>query len=481
MRRPPSPSSLFPVLRLRAAASSAGMPLAMADLDTLVAPASAAGVSALALIRIDGPAAHGLVAAALRRASPPPMRRASVGLWHGMDGAVVDQVVVTCHAAGASHTGNAAAEVTCHGNPLIVRRLVEDCLARGARMAEPGEFTRRAFVNGRMDLAQAEAVADLIHANSERALEAARRLLAGELGRAIAGWTDSALGALATLEAHIDFPEEDLPPEDPHGPRQQLIALARALQAAAATERHDAALRSGIRIAVVGAPNAGKSSLLNALAGESRALVSAEPGTTRDYLEARVTGLPLAVTAVDTAGLREGGGELERAGMERSLAQAETADFLLAVVDRSQPPPELPARLLARLKPGQAAIVENKSDLPPHPALAGWMSELPHFITCLKSPEGGAAARAAITRALEQADLAPAGEALIVSSRHADALRRAADALLRAGEHLESGSRETELAATEVRAAIDALGEVIGRVDNERMLDKLFASFCIGK
>jgi tRNA modification GTPase len=457
------------------------MRVAMADLDTLVAPASAAGVSALALIRVDGPLAHALVTAALHRSAPPAMRHASVGLWRGMDGAAIDQVVVTCHAAGASHTGNAAAEISCHGNPLIVRRIVEDCLARGARMAEPGEFTRRAFLNGRMDLAQAEAVADLIHASSERALEAARRQLAGELGRAIAGWTDEALGALATLEAHIDFPEEDLPPENPTGPRQRLIALAKALQAAAATERHDAALRSGIRLAVVGAPNAGKSSLLNALAGENRALVSTEPGTTRDYLEARVTGLPLAVTAVDTAGLRSGGGELERAGMERSLAQAESADFLLAVVDRSQPPPELPARLLARLVPGQAAVVENKSDLPPHPALARWLPELPRLTTCLTSAEGAQAARAAVAQTLEQADLAPTGDALIVSSRHADALRRAADSLNRAADHLRQGSRETELAATEVRGAIDALGEVIGRVDNERMLDKLFASFCIGK
>lgn len=454
---------------------------AMADLDTLVAPASAAGVSALALIRVDGPLAHHLITAALRRSAAPPMRHASVGLWYGLDGVMIDQVVVTCHAAGASHTGNAAAEITCHGNPLLVRRLVEDCLARGARMAEPGEFTRRAFVNGRMDLAQAEAVADLIHANSERALEAARRQLAGELGRAIAGWTDSALAVLATLEAHIDFPEEDLPPEDPAGPRQKLVALAKALQAAAATERHDAALRSGIRLAVVGAPNAGKSSLLNALAGEARALVSAEPGTTRDYLEARMTGLPLAVTAIDTAGLREGGGELERAGMERSLTQAASADFLLAVVDRSQPPPELPPRLVERLKPGRAAVVENKSDLPPHPALSGWLKELPHVVTCLQSADGAGLARAAITQLLEQADLAPSGEALIVSSRHADALRRAADALLRAGDHLKQGSRETELASAEVRAAIDALGEVVGRVDNERMLDKLFASFCIGK
>ena len=453
----------------------------MADLDTLVAPASAAGVSALALIRLDGPAAHAVVTQALRRATPPAMRRASVGLWHSTHGTCIDQVVVTCHAEGASHTGNVAAEITCHGNPLIVRRLVEDCLARGARLAEPGEFTRRAYLNGRIDLAQAEAVADLIHANSERALEAARRQLAGELGRATARWTDEALSVLATLEAHIDFPEEDLPPEDPAGPRQRLRALAESLRAMAATERHDASLRSGIRLAVVGAPNAGKSSLLNALAGEARALVSDEPGTTRDYLEARVTGLPLAVTAVDTAGLREGGDALERAGMERSLDQAEAADFLLAVVDRSQPPPALPEQLRKLLTPGRALVVENKSDLPAHPSLTGWMSMLPRLVTCLKEAKGAEAARRGVTEALERADLAPTGDALVVTARHAEALRRAAEGLDRAVGHLDHGTGATELASAEVRGAIDALGELVGRVDNERMLDKLFASFCIGK
>jgi tRNA modification GTPase len=167
--------------------------------------------------------------------------------------------------------------------------------------------------------------------------------------------------------------------------------------------------------------------------------------------------------------------------MERSLTQAESADFLLVVVDRSHPAPELPEKLVALLKEGHAAIVENKSDLPAHPALAQWLKNLPRLSTCLKSEDGASKARAGVAGLLEKADLVPTGESLVVSARHADSLRRAAKALEQAAHHLTLGSKETELASAEVRAGINALGEVIGRVDNERMLDKLFASFCIGK
>lgn len=453
----------------------------MADAETIVAPATPAGAAALGIVRLDGPQAHAWAAAALGRSSPPPARRATVGIWRGAGGEPIDQVVVTLWARGASATGNAGAEICCHGNPRILRALVDDCLARGARMAEPGEFTRRAFVNGRMDLTQAEAVADLIHADSERALEAARRQLGGELGRAVAGWTDRALATLAELEAHIDFPEEDLPPEAPDGPRRRLLALADELGAAAATARHARSLREGIRLAVTGAPNAGKSSLVNALCGAERALVSPEAGTTRDYLEAEVTGWPLRVTAIDTAGLRAEGGELERAGMARALDQAEKADFILCVVDRSQPPPALPERLLALLAAGRGAVIENKCDLPAHPALPSFLPTLPHHACQLLDEPGRSAARAAVAGLLEKADLAPAGERMMVGARHAEALRRAEGALRDAARHLEKGGAESELAATQVRSALDALGEIVGRVDNERMLDKLFASFCIGK
>lgn len=422
-----------------------------------------------------------MAAAALGRSSPPGARRATLGIWSDLTGRAVDQVVVTVLAAGASSTGNAGAEIACHGNPRLVRALVEDCVARGARLAEPGEFTRRAFLNGRIDLTQAEAVGDLIHADSERALEAARRQLAGELGHAVAGWTDRLLSALATLEAHIDFPEEDLPPEDPAGPRARLAALAGELDAAAATARQGRALREGVRLAVVGAPNAGKSSLLNALCGASRALVSPEAGTTRDWLEAEVTGLPLRVTAIDTAGLREGGGDIERAGMLRSLEQAAGADLLLCVVDGSAPPPSLPSGLVELLVPSRAAVVLSKSDLPQDTRAGEFLPALPRLRCCLLDPAGALAARRFVGELLESSDLGAADERLAVSTRHAEALSRASRSLRTSASHLEGGARATELAATEARAALDALGEIVGRVDNERMLDKLFASFCIGK
>lgn len=453
----------------------------MSPTETIVAPATPSGVSALALIRLDGPDAPAWTAAGLGRSNPTAPRRATVGIWRDRQGKILDQVVVTAWAAGASATGNAGAEICCHGNPLVVQAIVADLLARGGRMAEPGEFTRRAFLNGRLDLTQAEAVADLIHADSERSLEAARRQLGGELGRRVADWTDRALVALAELEAHIDFPEEDLPPEAPEGPRRRLLALAAELRDAAAGAARSATLRSGIRLAVVGAPNAGKSSLVNALCGAQRALVSPEAGTTRDYLEAEVAGLPVKVTAIDTAGLREGGGEIERAGMERSLDQAAGADFILCVLDRSARPPALPDRLLELLQPGRAAVVENKSDLPRHPEVGGFLPSLPRLSACLLPGTPGDPIRRAVAGLVEQADLVPTGDHLAVSARHAEALERGATALEAAGAHLAKGSKETELAATQLRTGLDALGEVVGRVDNERMLDKLFASFCIGK
>ena len=448
--------------------------------ETIVAAATPAGRSALAIVRVDGPLAATIATAALGRKSPPAEKKSTLGIWRDQAGAPIDQVVAVLWSAGRSFTGNDSLEITCHGNPLLVRRITEDCLARGGRLAEPGEFTRRSYLAGRIDLTQAEAVADLIHASSERALASARRMLAGELGRHVARWSDRTLQVLAELEAHIDFPEEDLPPEDPRGPAARLAEIASELSAYARTAKHDGALRAGLRVAVVGAPNAGKSSLLNALTGAERAIVSPEAGTTRDYLEAPVAGLPLAVTAIDTAGLRDGGSTVENLGMTRSLEQARSAHLLLLVVDASAEPPALPAELVALLDPARTLVVANKADLPPHPTQKDFLPQLTKLSACLLDGRDAEQLRAKLGDFLITQEIAPGAEELVVSVRHAEAMARAAVALTEAGGHLKAPI-QTELAAAQARAALDALGEIVGRIDNERMLDKLFASFCIGK
>lgn len=452
----------------------------MSVTETIVAAATPAGRSALAIVRVDGPLAASIATAALGRKSPPAEKTSTLGIWRDQTGAPIDQVVAVLWSAGRSFTGNDSLEITCHGNPLLVRRITEDCLARGGRLAEPGEFTRRSYLAGRIDLTQAEAVADLIHASSERALASARRMLAGELGRHVARWSDRTLQVLAELEAHIDFPEEDLPPEDPSGPAARLAGIASELSAYARTAKHDGALRAGLRVAVVGAPNAGKSSLLNALTGAERAIVSPEAGTTRDYLEAPVAGLPLAVTAIDTAGLRDGGSTVENLGMTRSLEQARGAHLLLLVVDASAEPPALPAELVALLDPARTLVVANKADLPAHPAQKDFLPLLTKLSACLLDGRDAEKLRAKLGDFLIAQEIAPGAEELVVSVRHAEAMARAAVALTEAVGHLKAPI-QTELAAAQTRAALDALGEIVGRIDNERMLDKLFASFCIGK
>ena len=452
----------------------------MSTLETIVATSTPAGRSALAVIRIDGPLAPAIAQSAFGRKSTLEEKEATPGIWRDLHGQPVDQVVAILWSAERSFTNSDTLEITAHGNPLLLQRLIADCLARGCRLAEPGEFTRRAFLAGKIDLTQAEAIADLIHASSERALASARRMLAGELGKHVASWTDRLLQALAILEAHIDFPEEDLPVEDPNGPLYLLNKIASELNGYAATARHDQTLRSGLRLAVVGAPNAGKSSLLNALAGSQRALVSNEPGTTRDFLEAPVVGLPLAITAVDTAGLRDGGSDLEKAGMARSLEQARASHFIILVVDSSAPSPALPQNLLEIIHADRAMIIGNKSDLAEHPSFAKFLPNLPRLKTCLLDGRDAERLRNELADTLIKKEIAPGAEELIVSVRHAEALKHAAEALSAAASHLLPPAR-TELAATRCREALDSLGEIVGRIDNERMLDKLFASFCIGK
>lgn len=444
--------------------------------DTIAALATPVGTAAIAVVRASGPAVAALTKEIF--GAVPEQRVARHADYRGRGGELIDDVLFTFFAGPKSYTGEDTLEISCHGNPFIAQKLVEDLLARGCRAAEPGEFTRRAFVNGRLDLSEAEAVMDLIHARSERALAAANQQLRGALGRRMEELIALVVNCLAQIEAYIDFPEEDLPPENRAALVAQIDRLREGVSRLRATGRYGDVLRSGVRTVIIGEPNAGKSSLLNRLVGRDRALVSPEPGTTRDYLEEMVTVGPHVLRLVDTAGLNQSPGALERRGIEKTLEQAESADLFLWVVDASRPWPELPERVRARLSPDNTLVVANKVDLVPGfrpPAL-------PYPVISVSALHGAGfpeLEKAIVARA--DAFLPEQGaEIVAVNARHEEALRRAALAIDEARAGLAEGN-QNELVSNALRGAMDCLGEISGRVDNERVLDVLFSSFCIGK
>lgn len=447
-------------------------------LDTIAALATPAGTSAIAVVRISGLDTE-TIATAIYGQLPAP-RVATHLDYRGVDGRLIDDVLVTFFKGPHSYTGEDSLEVSTHGNPFIAQKVLEDLLARGCRPAEPGEFTQRAFLNGRMDLSQAEAVMDLIHARSERALAAANAQLRGALGRRMDELIATLLNTLARIEAYIDFPDEDLPAEDRALVVQQCDVISLSINNLIATSHYGEMLRDGVKTVIVGAPNAGKSSLLNALVGRERALVSPEPGTTRDFIEERIIVGPHCLRLIDTAGLNPSPAPLERLGMAKTLERAAEADLFLIVLDASQSAsPALPADVLARLTPANAVLVLNKSDLPatlpPLPALAA----LPTLKVSALTGAGLEELRTTIA-ARADAFAGSAADGVAINARHAHALTQARDGLRDAMAKLQA-SGPVELVASDLRSVLAAFGEITGRIDNERMLDQLFATFCIGK
>ena len=448
--------------------------------ETIVALATPVGESALALIRLSGPLCQQIATDAFKRSCPPLPRQAYVGGYTSHDGQLLDECVYTLYADGHSFTGEALLEISIHGNPLIAQNVIEDAIHRGCRMAEPGEFSRTAFHNGKLDLSQAEAIADLISARSQQALRTAQQQMAGAIGSRMNQLTDHLLQAIAELEAYIDFPEEDLPDEQQSGPMRALTQIIDELAELIATSRYRSVLKDGIKTIIVGAPNAGKSSLLNALLGDDRAIVSPEPGTTRDFIAEKIMLGPYCIQVIDTAGLHSTEETIERIGIAKTLQKIEEADFYLVVVDRSQPPPLMPETALAHLQPQNTLVIENKIDLPCPPDFPALLPECPRVQLSLKTLEGLDRLRTKLIATLESEKIVPNEDALIINARHATALRKAR-------AHIESavsmllGAESAELAVSELRVALEAFGDVVGKVDNEQMLDKLFASFCIGK
>lgn len=447
--------------------------------DTIAAQATPAGTSAIALLRVSGPDAA-RIAREILGATPPP-RLARHGDYRDRAGVLVDDVLFTFFPADSSYTGEDALEISCHGNPFIAQKILEDLLARGARAAEPGEFTQRAFLNGRMDLSQAEAVMDLIHARSERALAAANQQLRGALGRRLDDLTNRLLGVLAHLEAYIDFPDEDLPAEDRARVKAEIRALAADTERLLATSHYGELLREGIRTVIVGAPNAGKSSLLNRLVGHERAIVSPEPGTTRDFIEERIMVGPHFLRLIDTAGLNPQPGAIEQLGMAKSLERAAAADLILLVLEAGRPLPDLPAELLQLLNPQRTLVAINKVDLIDEDYAYPIDDKIVRIKISALTGAGIDQLIAQISKFADSFQSSDKEDVIAINARHADALSRARTGLEVAISQLECDSPSTELIVSDLRGTLAALGEVIGRVDNERMLDQLFATFCIGK
>ena len=432
--------------------------------DTIAAIATPAGRGGIGVVRISGPNVP-LIAAALLGGLPEP-RLATFGAFRDRNGETVDEGLALHFPAPHSYTGEPVLELQGHGGPMVMQALLAACLDAGARLAEPGEFTRRAFLEGKLDLAQAEAVADLIDAASREAARSALRSLSGEFSSAIRMMQAKLVELRALTEAMLDFPEEDVDSLHRDDAAGRLAEVRRALDEVLAKSRQGSLLRTGVHVVLAGRPNVGKSSLLNRLAGEERAIVTPIPGTTRDALREpiQIDGVPLLV--VDTAGLRESRDELERLGMQRTHQELQRADLVLAVFDASRGHDEL-----GDLPPAASRIdVYNKADLAP-----GFRPPSGALAVSAKTGEGLDALR---RRILEAAGWSSSGEPVFLArERHLRALEQTRSHLAAAGGE----SRRWEFFAEELRLAHAALGSITGEFSADDLLGEIFARFCIGK
>ncbi|MEP6668347.1 MAG: tRNA uridine-5-carboxymethylaminomethyl(34) synthesis GTPase MnmE [Chthoniobacter sp.] len=439
--------------------------------DTIAAISTPFGEGAIAVLRLSGPRAVE-IAGGVFRGKRPVANLAPRTQYLGavLDGErKLDDVLLTVFRAPHSYTGEEVIEIACHGGVLVTRRILEVLLQHGARSAEPGEFTQRAYLNHKMDLTQAEAVMDLISAQTDLALRAASEQLAGRLGERIRALREALIELLAHVEAYIDFPDEDIDPATGEALLAKLDAARSEIAALLATADRGKVLREGVRTVIYGAPNVGKSSLLNLLLGHERAIVSARPGTTRDVIEETINLRGLPIRLIDTAGVRESDDEIEREGMKRTRQELARADLALHIFDASQPPP-------LELAGDVTLAVLNKTDLGEHP---GWRAIEAVRISCLKG-EGIEALAEAIVSRIAGGATAHRDWSLAINARHADCLRRAGG-LAAAARDVMTDGLSPEFVAEELRGALEAVGEVVGKADSEEVLGKIFSTFCIGK
>jgi len=437
--------------------------------DTIAAIATPPGEGAIAMVRISGPDAAPILARIFKSSvKTPAPRQATFGKIHdGED--VLDQVLVTTFQAPASFTGEDMAEITCHGGILLAARILETALRSGARAADAGEFSQRAFFNGKIDLTRAEAIMDIIRARTAPALRAAALQLEGRLGQEILALRDTVLEVVAHIEAWIDFPEEGIDPATGSHLLAKINAAIERTERLLSTADEGRVLREGIRVAIVGLPNAGKSSLLNRLLGMDRAIVSEVPGTTRDTIEESACLRGILFRLTDTAGLRETNDPVEQEGVARSGRAMENADLVLHIFDASATTPPAPLN-------DREILVANKCDLLPTESLKHTGAIAVSSLT----GEGFDALLDAMTNANGSKHTGTGDSLAAINARH-KALLESAAISLRAAAELVQTSAPPELAAVELRSSLDALGRIVGATDTEDILGEIFSRFCIGK
>ena len=441
--------------------------------DTIAAVATPPGRGGIGIVRVSGPAARTVAQAVI--GTLPPARLATHAAFRAADGSEIDEGLAIFFAAPSSYTGEDVLELQGHGGPVVMRELLRRCVELGARMAEPGEFTRRAFLNDRLDLAQAESVADVIDAASVEAARSAVRSLTGVLSRRVQALVDGLSELRVHVEACIDFPEEEIDPADRQWQRERLASLRRDLAFLLEDARQGSILREGLSVVLAGRPNVGKSSLLNRLAGEDVAIVTPVPGTTRDYVRATISFEGVPIHLIDTAGLRNAGDEVERIGIERTWRAIEEEAGAALLVEDALGASDEDRNLGARLPAGlPRARVVNKVDLTGESA---GRSEESGDTVIRVSAKTGAGLEALREWLLDVAGWRPHGEGLFIArERHLAALREAQEAL--------DGAMRTqaiELQAEELRVAQFELARIMGEFTPDDLLGEIFSRFCIGK
>ena len=450
----------------------------MLDTDLIAAIATPAGRGGIGIVRLSGPDVSHVVAGIVRRSLKP--RVATLTPFHGADGEALDHGLALLFPAPHSYTGETVLELHGHGGPAVLALVLKRCVELGARLAMPGEFTKRAFLNDKMDLAQAEAVADLIEAATATAARAATRSLAGEFSREVNAIVEALIELRTLIEATLDFPEEDIEFLAAADATGKLAVLRERVAAVFARAREGNLLREGLDVVIIGAPNVGKSSLLNRLVGDDVAIVTPIAGTTRDAVRSsiEIRGIPLHV--IDTAGLREATDEVEKIGIERTWAAIDRADLALVITDTREQRRVGDDPVVAKLPPLlPRVLIHNKIDLSGEAPRVALRDAIRTIWISAKTGDGMGLLRDAIL------DVAGAHEDMegtfLARERHLEALGKARARLAAAAEQLEGPSPPLELAAEELRNAQRALSDITGTFTSDDLLGEIFGRFCIGK